>query len=138
MAEENSKIKAIRGSSKRPTDVKQWLMDHGATDVEIGTHTDYIYLNKNDIFYVSKANIVRRLDPSHAELVDIEELPRWRAQYGKTYYFIDSQLTICHTEDMRIDADNVRYNKGNYFVSFEEACSFKKLVSKLFEENTQC
>lgn len=94
-----------------PTDLEQriiWIYDD-------------IYLSDNDIncYCEEKINKIK-------EFVDYvnEEyglLRRWRAEKEKEYFFVTGTSEITTDEEYFNEADNARYELGNYFKTKEEA-----------------
>ena len=105
-----------------PTDLEQriiWIYDD-------------IYLSDNDIncYCEEKINKIK-------EFVDYvnEEyglLRRWRAEKEKEYFFITGTSEITTDEEYYNEADNARYELGNYFQTKEEAQ--KVIDSKEWQE----
>lgn len=46
---------------------------------------------------------------------------RWRAESGEEYYFISPSLRTGAGYEVEHDVDNIRYEKGNYFQTIEQA-----------------
>lgn len=112
----SEKIKAIRGSEERAKEVKQWLIDHGATHA-----VGYLCNRKDMLYYVEPDGYVRFLEYDYAYLFDVEELPRWRAPQGKQYYYITSLYMINKIPDHYQSFNDRHYEIGNYFATLEEA-----------------
>lgn len=51
---------------------------------------------------------------------------RWRAELGSDYYFLADIGYVVATWDCRENADNFRYNTGNYGKTEEELEEYKK------------
>lgn len=47
--------------------------------------------------------------------------PKWRAEYGEIYFFINSVGEVCYVRDNACDIDINRYKIGNYFETEEKA-----------------
>lgn len=123
------KVKAIRGSKERPGDVKLWLRNHGAKNVDEFTCANedciYIILENGDVEYFSNTK--------YFFIFDIEELPLWRAPINCLYWCLSSNLDVYHTVETATDTDDLRYNTGNYFKSLEEATACRQLVINLLK-----
>lgn len=55
---------------------------------------------------------------------------RWRAEYGKIYYYIDSVLDISISIEYHYALSNVCYERGNYFRTKEEAEEYAEYMRK--------
>lgn len=123
------KVKAIRGSKSRPEDVKLWLINHGAKNVDKFTCANedciYIVLENGDVEYFSNTK--------YFFIFDIEELPLWRAPINCLYWCLSSNLDVYHTVETATDTDDLRYNTGNYFKSLEEATAYRQSVINLLK-----
>jgi len=51
----------------------------------------------------------------------------WRAEYGQTYFFVDSRGIFLNTNDYNHESDNYRYLTSNYFSTKEEALAYKTI-----------
>ena len=60
--------------------------------------------------------------------------PRWRAERGRGYYYIDSECTAFGTYDYRCNEDNRRYELGNYFRTVEQAEEKAKKIKEFYKE----
>lgn len=62
---------------------------------------------------------------------------RWRAELGKTYYFIQSTGDIVDDKENGFEMDNKRHKCGNYFRTEKEAenSEFYELFNKTKEKN---
>lgn len=125
----SEKIKGMLGSETRADEVKEWLKNQGA-DVMQSIEN---FKDSEAIFYVNKDKEVMKLHITCAELFDLVELPRWRAEYDKKYYFVSECGEACCSSDIRDDYDNARFNFGNYFKTREEAELCAKKVRKVFK-----
>ena len=63
-------------------------------------------MNENYVIYDKKANKL---------------LYRVRVKENDNYYYISDKFTIIETHDLRTDDDNIRYTRGNYYLSYEDA-----------------
>ncbi len=64
-----------------------------------------------------------------------EEVPRWRAEYKRKYYFVSHQLKVEATTDTRLDFDTSMYNCYNYFQTEEQAQKYLDHCKTFFENN---
>ena len=55
---------------------------------------------------------------------------RWRAEYGKIYYYVDSVLDISISIENHYALSNVCYERGNYFRTKEEAEEYAEYMRK--------
>lgn len=124
------KVKAIRGSSKRESEVRKWLKDQGAKI------NKYPCTNPNYLYFVTPSGHVEYLsaDSAYAFLLEEYKLPRWRADKGGCYYFITSEGNISQTYESFTATDNVRWDCKNYFETHGEAIEYLNKIEKLFEE----
>lgn len=122
----SEKIKGMYGSETRADEVIEWLKSQGAD-----TMPSIENLKDSEvIFYVNKDKKVMKLHIICAELFDIVELPRWRAEIGGRFYFINYIGKVDFDTDLRRYADNSAYEIGNYFQTKEEA---EKYIEKFHE-----
>lgn len=57
--------------------------------------------------------------------------PRWRAEKGEEYWFVDSDGQIVSSTDLGSSISDFRYNTGNYFFTEKEAKQYREsLLSK--------
>lgn len=119
----NKKIKGIYGSRARFNEVLEWLKSQGAVECEYGGHSE------NSIYYVDQGE-VKIVDGIHSVLFDIVELPKWRAEIGGRFYFINYIGKVDFDTDLRGYTDNSAYEIGNYFQTKEEA---EKYIEKFHE-----
>ena len=71
----------------------------------------------------------------NAEKKQIEDLPRWRADYNKTYLYISSQCSIIDEKECGAFIDESRYNVGNYFRTREAAEKVAKQIRDIFKNS---
>ena len=92
-----------------------------------------LYLNsKNDCFTI-KNNIIESLELFLQEFNEKYGVPkRWRAEKEKEYFFVTGTSEITTDEEYYNQADNARYELGNYFKTEEEAQ--KVIDSKEWQE----
>ena len=71
----------------------------------------------------------------NAETKQIEDLPRWRAKDGETYYIVTSfcELVPRREHDDEYDADY--YSTGNYFRTEEAASRAAEKIRKILKES---
>lgn len=110
----SEKIKGMYGSETRADEVREWLKSQGAEE-----HT--FKGNFKDVIYFVYQGEARRTTKDYSMLFDIVELPRWRAEKGGEYYFVDFTGEVGFDVDVRETTDNATYEIGNYFQTKEEA-----------------
>lgn len=59
--------------------------------------------------------------------------PRWRAERGRGYYYIDSECEAFGTYDYRCNEDDIRYELGNYFRTAEQAEEKAKKLKEFYK-----
>lgn len=64
----------------------------------------------------------------NAETKQIENLPRWRAEKGGFYFYLNSALVPSIIQDLYMDANDDLYAIGNYFKTSEAA---EKVASQI-------
>ena len=112
---------------------------------------NYVFLDiDNNIEYtvypncISEAHDFEKVDIQHYLdennlVIDYEKKKivkkRWRAERDKTYWFIQSDLTLCNTVDVRCCTDDLRFDIGNYFRTKEQAEKVAKEVREVFEKH---
>ena len=65
----------------------------------------------------------------------IEDLPRWRADYCGTYYYITTICSIEETKDQRSFCDYIFYELGNYFRTREDAEKVASQIRDIFKNS---
>lgn len=126
----NEKFKAIRGSEERAEDVIKWLVDHGASNAAKQVDGD----DSDVLYFVTEEGNAGCIETEYKCLVDVEELPRWRANYGKTYHFICDSGVILNKHDKKDDIDDERYEIGNYFKTESKAQEMCSKIVKILKE----
>ena len=106
-----------------PTDLEQriiWIYDD-------------IYLSDNDIncYCEEKIKQIKEFVDYVNEEYGIPK--RWRAEKEKEYFFITGTSEITTDEEYYNEADNARYELGNYFKTEEEAQKVKEELDKFWE-----
>lgn len=71
----------------------------------------------------------------NAEKKCIEDLPRWRADYNKTYLYISSRCSIIDEKECGAFIDEGRYNVGNYFRTREAAEKVAEQIRDIFKNS---
>lgn len=124
------KVKAIRGSTERASEIKKWLEDQGAKT------NKYPCTNPNYLYFVTPGRYVEYLsaDSAYAFLLEEYKLPRWRADRKSHYYYISSEGYVTHDCENFSATDNVRWDNKNYFKTCTEAKEYLQKIKKLFEE----
>lgn len=59
---------------------------------------------------------------------------KWRAKEGERYYFIPSYLCVESATEDYDSVDLIRYKRGNYFKTKEEAEYYLKKIDNIFKE----
>lgn len=118
--------------------------------VTCGSYPDYSY--KTNTLYIKGRNDSKDDVPFIVEnkyLKDIEEkvrlinekygIPkRWRAERNCAYYFISDSMNILCSEEIYNSICDVRYTKGNYFKTEEDAMEkLEKIKNILVGENNE-
>lgn len=125
----SEKVKAIRGSKSRPEDVKLWLRNHGAKNVD-----EFTCNNENHIYIVLENGSIEYFsNTKYLFIFDIEELPLWRAPLNGIYWCLSSNLDVYHTVETATNSDDLRYNTGNYFKTVEEATEYRQIIINLLK-----
>lgn len=122
----SEKIKGVYGSETRADEVMKWLESQGVKECQ------YRGCSENTIYYVDKG-IVKAVDKDHSVLFDIVELPRWRAEKGGEFYFVDFTGEVGFDVDGRETTDNAMYEIGNYFQTREEAETYAEKFREIFK-----
>ena len=112
--------------------------------VESGCVPDYINLNNklyiqgeaesvdNRIFLVDKEDLKNILEKVN-KINEKYGIPkRWRAEKEKEYFFVTGTNEITIDEEYYNEADNTRYELGNYFKTEEEAEKVKEELDKFW------
>lgn len=122
----SEKIKGMYGSETRAYEVLKWLESQGAERCQ------YKGFVESNIYYVDQGE-VKMVDIKHSILFDIVELPRWRAELGGRFYFINYMGKVDFDTDLRGYADNSAYEIGNYFQTKEEAEKYTEKFHEIFK-----
>lgn len=124
------KVKAVRGSSERDSEIRKWLEGQGAKI------NKYPCTNPNYLYFVTPGGHVEYLsaDSAYAFLLEECKLPRWRADKDARYYYVSSEGYVTHAWEHFSATDAVRWDCKNYFETYEEADEYLKKIKKLFEE----
>ena len=112
--------------------------------VESAYAPDYINLNNklyiqgevesgdNRIFLVDKEDLKNILEKVN-KINEKYGIPkRWRAEKEKEYFFVTGTSEITIDEEYYNEADNARYELGNYFKTEEEAEKVKEELDKFW------
>ena len=92
-----------------------------------------LYLNSENDCFTIKNNLVESLELFLQEFNEKYGIPkRWRADYNKMFYFIESYGEANCINDIRAESDTSKYELGNYFKTKEEAQ--KVIDSKEWQE----
>ena len=71
----------------------------------------------------------------NAEKKQIEDLPRWRASYNQTYFYISSRCSIIDEKECGAFIDGRRYDIGNYFRTREAAEKVASQIRDIFKNS---
>lgn len=71
----------------------------------------------------------------NAEAKQIEDLPRWRADYNQTYFYISSICSIIDEKECGAFIDGRRYDIGNYFRTREAAEKVAGQIRDIFKNS---
>lgn len=122
----SEKIKGMVGSMTRANEVLEWLKSQGAKkSLYDGSLEKWIY-------YVDQEHI-KIVEKAHSVLFDIVELPRWRAEKGGEFYFVDFTGEVGFDVDGRETTDNAMYEIGNYFQTREEAETYAEKFREILK-----
>lgn len=121
------RIKAVRGNSLRTQAVIDWLQEHGG----MTNHEDN-YSDENLVFFVVNGSVFSAfLGDVASKLVEIVPLPRWRAKYGGTYFYVSAEMRPTATNDCNDFQDLQRFTSGNYFQTYEEAKEYTVKITDM-------
>ena len=99
-----------------------------------GYTSDYRPANEAEKQLLSNA-LAKQGKRWNAEKKCIEDLPRWRAQLDKEYYFVDNDCSVADTKDIYIELDNLMYEIGNYFRTREAAEKVAGQIRDIFKNS---
>ena len=71
----------------------------------------------------------------NAQQKRIEDLPRWRADANKHYFFITSHLEVSNETEVFHGSDDARYNACNYFKTEEAAGRVAEQIREIFKNS---
>lgn len=81
-----------------------------------------LYLNNENDCFTIKNNLVESLEKFLEDFNENYGIPkRWRAEKEKEYFFVTGTSEITTDEEYYNEADDARYELGNYFKTKEEA-----------------
>lgn len=126
----SEKIKAIRGNLQRCKEVVTWLEEHGAKDAKHQVEGSSEY----KLYFVDPNGDAQCVGEKYEYLFDVEELPRWRAEKGKTYYHVTDLCNVLSNVDDYTPFDEWHHELGNYFQTREEAEEMCKQILDLFKQ----
>ena len=101
------------------------LLDFDVPIYELGTEP----IDKNGIMTITKVlsdNLLRWNYSSNS----LEEL-RPRVSVGETYWYITDKFTVSSAIENRARTNDVRYERGNYFVNHSEAVDFLQEILRM-------
>lgn len=128
------RIKGIRGCSNRSSEVFDWLVDRG-WNAPMSSFTRDDFWDNNKIYYTVDGGLFEvTLNHHIVKLLDVEELPAWRADRGDTYYFVADWLDVCEEEEHYYNRDEMRWKCGNYFSNRTDALTFLEKICAVRKE----
>lgn len=71
----------------------------------------------------------------NAEENKVEKIPRWRADLGGNYYYIDTCDNVNDEEELFHKSDDERHLRGNYFKTREAAERVAEQIRKIFKNS---
>lgn len=71
----------------------------------------------------------------NAEKKRIEDLPRWRANLGDFYFYVNETLGVDNHSETKDGIDNSFYTSGNYFKTREAAERAAEKIRKILKES---
>lgn len=71
----------------------------------------------------------------NAEEKSIEDLPRWRANLGDFYFYVNEMLSVDSHAEAMDGIDNSFYTSGNYFKTREAAEKVAKQLREIFKNS---
>jgi hypothetical protein len=112
----------------------EWIEHDGSrVDVKMGEKLALVDIKGDTYFWSGQFKINWDVVTAYCKFKVSDILPkyekkRWRAKFGKLYYYVaDIGFVLKHLDEM--DAtDNLRHSAGNYFRSEEQA-----LASKIYQ-----
>lgn len=129
------RIKAIKGDSFRCNEVYDWLVKQcGATAIPF---TKIDLSDNKYLYYVVDNKVLRSRTVSDvAKLVEIVELPKWRAEFNEMYFYITDTFKVSCKNDLRHGVDEERWKANNYFKTSTDAMEFlNKMLGVLYQNN---
>lgn len=130
----SERVKGVQGCKNREHGIENWLISQGSQPINTNIYKDFS--DPDRIFYVVDGEVCQTFkNCTTAKLLDIVELPRWRAILSKEYYYIDDHMNVSTTSDMRIKADEKRWECGNYFQNKDIAQVYRDRMLNLLKEN---
>ena len=111
----------------------------GPHDVLITLHSGWL---KNHMRPATKAE-KRRLDDAltktgkrwNADKKCVEDLPRWRANYGEHYYYVKYSCCVIRDIEVHGIGDDKCYECGNYFKTEEAAERVANQIREIFKNS---
>lgn len=123
----SEKLKGMIGSKTRGDEVKRWLISQGAINYD-STTCEYPGM----IYYVRPNGNINTLPVDNCEeLFEIVNLPRWRGEYGDSYYYLNGEFEILSTFDHRDPINKKHFTNGNYFRTREDAEAKKEQILQI-------
>lgn len=71
----------------------------------------------------------------NAEEKKVEKIPRWRAELGRYYYYVDTYAEVNYEEESFDSIDDLRYERCNYFKTREAAGRVAKQIMEIFKNS---
>lgn len=129
--EEKQKV-YIKGNIERGGEVIKYLEDLGgrnSNSINGKNVNAYYFINPNGIIvnnYLSGSDVFSYVKEFYKEI----ELPKWKPGYKSLYFFIDTRGQVM-SDLWEIDTDNLRYEFGNCFKTFEEAKAARDKIKEM-------
>ena len=106
--------------------------------LEVSTQFKFIQVGQPNIEDIRKEyyEILSLLKQTAGRLADYKDVlstyDQARLSEGATYYFIDLQLGVKASHDERTEIDDLRFDRGNYFVDADDASEmFETMLLRL-------
>lgn len=125
------RVKAIRGAADRTDEIKEWLLQQ---DPSVFVRSKSILEDDDKVFFVVDSKLEYAYCNSiTTKLLEIVELPQWRAKPNEIYYYISENFDFAYAYDKRSDDDNRRWEARNYFRSAQDASEFIDDMNQLLK-----
>lgn len=95
-----------------------------------------IDLDKEDSYLITTNCLVNTAMKNRLEYI-VEKVnekygikKRWRAEFGKSYYYMDRRFEMCQDIENKTHFDCENYENGNYFETKEEVSEYAEYMKK--------